>query len=158
MLIYRSHSKLNHMVFIFVAILGAIILYTGYTYNLIKPKKAALTKVIDNMAQVSSSRKQLILGYDRENEGSALAEVANELKRTSTDRFQSFNKEESLITKTEEAATALGDADLSGKVSSLNKQQKELMKNLKSTSADYNNFIKKAPANVVASLFGFRPF
>ena len=146
------------MVFVFVGLFGAILLYTLYTYNLIKPKKAALTRVIDNMAVISRERKQLIMNYDRENTGSALAEVANELKRTSTDRFQSFNKEESLVTKTEEAATALGDADLSGKVSSLNKQQQELMKQLKSTAADYNNFIKKAPANVVASLFGFRPF
>lgn len=141
-----------------VALLGLIVLYSLYTYNQIKPLKAALTRVIDQMAEVSRKRKYLILDHDRQNEGSALAGAAAELKKTSTDRFQSYKKENSLISATNEAASGLSDEELKKEIIDLNTQQESLMKELKSASGTYNNFIKKAPASAVASLFGFRQF
>ena len=141
-----------------VALLGLIVLYTLYTYNRIKPLKAALTKVIDDMADVSRTRKNLILDYDRQNEGSPLANAAAELKKTSTDRFQSYKKENSLMSLTNEAVDELGNGELKQEVNQLNEKQQALIKRLESTSATYNDFIKKAPASAVASLFGFRPF
>lgn len=141
-----------------VALLGLIVLYTLYTYNRIKPLKAALTKVIDDMADISRSRKNLILQYDRDNEGSSLANAAAEIKKTSTDRFQSYKKENSLIALTNDAVNDLGNVDLKKEVNQLNEKQEALMKRLEATSGTYNDFIKKAPASAVASLFGFRPF
>ncbi len=141
-----------------VALLGLIVLYSLYTYNRIKPLKAALTRVIDEMANVSRTRKNLILDYDRQNEGSPLADAASELKKTSTDRFQSYKKENSLIAATNAGVAALGNPDLQKEISNLNEQQQGLIKKLESTSRTYNDFIMKAPASAVASLFGFRPF
>jgi len=141
-----------------VALLGLIVLYSLYTYNRIKPLKAAMTKVIDNMSDVSRTRKNLILNYDRENAGSPLAEAAAELKKTSTDRFQSYKKENSLITTTNEAVAGLSEDGLKKEVQDLNAKQEALIKRLERTSETYNTFIKKAPASAVASLFGFRPF
>lgn len=143
---------------IIVALLGLILLFSIYTYNQIKPRKANLSKVIDEMAVVSRERKNAILMYDSEHKDSALAEAANVLKRTSTDRFQSFNKEESLITETNAAVEAFGDENLKIKVHSLNEKQKALIQKLHSVSADYNTFISKAPVSTVASVFGFRKF
>ncbi|MBO3697996.1 hypothetical protein [Roseivirga sp. E12] len=143
---------------IFVALLGLVLLYTVYTYNLIKPRKARLTKVIDEMARNSGVRKNIVLTYDRENEGSNLAEVANMLKKTSTDRFQSYRKEEELMSAIGSAASGLGDEKLSVELLETNKTQEELIKKLQSVSNEYNAFIKKAPASMVASIFGFRQF
>ena len=86
---------------IFIALAGLILLYSLFTYNQIKPKKAALTQVIDEMAEVSRERKGLVLAHDRENENSPLKEAAADLMKTSTDRFQSFRKENELIEKNE---------------------------------------------------------
>ncbi len=143
---------------IFVALLGLVLLYTIYTYNLIKPRKARLTQVIDEMARNSGIRKNIVLSYDRENEGSSLSEVAGMLKKTSTDRFQSYRKEEELMSAIEAAANSLSDQKVSGELLETNKTQQELIKKLQSVSNEYNSFIKKAPASMVASLFGFRPF
>lgn len=141
-----------------VALLALIVLYSLFTYNKIKPLKAAVTRVIDQMSEVSRKRKMLIINYDQENAGSSLAEAAAELKKTSTDRFQSYKKEESLLAITAAGASGLGDDSLKSEILSLNDQQKELIKKLQSTSNTYNRFIKKAPASTVASVFGFRPF
>lgn len=143
---------------IVVALLGLIVLYSVFTYNKIKPLKAAVTRVIDQMSEVSRKRKMLIINYDQENAGSSLAEAAAELKKTSTDRFQSYKKEDSLLTVTAEGASGVSDEKVKSEILSLNDQQKELIKKLQSTSNTYNTFIKKAPASTVASVFGFRPF
>ena len=141
-----------------VALLGLILLYTGYTYNRIKPLKAAVTRVIDQMSEVSRKRKMVIINYDQQNEGSSLAQASAELKKTSTDRFQSYNKEESLLNATTEGANGLTDEGLKKEILDLNKEQEALIKKLKGTSDTYNTVIAKAPASTVASLFGFRPF
>lgn len=156
----RSYSKLILMGYlpIAVALLGLIVLYSLYTYNRIKPLKAALTRVIDDMAVVSRTRKNTILEYDRQNEGSPLAKAAGELKKTSTDRFQSYKKESNLISVTNQAVAELGNTELKQEINGLNEKQEALIKRLESTSATYNKFIKKAPASTIASLFGFRPF
>ncbi len=143
---------------IFVALLGLVLLYTIYTYNLIKPRKARLTQVIDQMAKNSSLRKNIILKYDQANEGSTLSDVAQLLKKTSTDRFQSYRKEEELVLAIDTAANSLSDKQISNDLLSANKTQQELMGKLKSMSNEYNTFIKKAPASMVASVFGFRQF
>lgn len=143
---------------IIVALLGLIVLYSLFTYNKIKPLKAAVTRVIDQMSDVSRKRKMLIINYDQENAGSSLAAAAAELKKTSTDRFQSYKKEESLLTVTTEGAQGVSDDKVKAEILSLNDQQRGLIKKLQSTSNTYNSFIKKAPASTVASLFGFRPF
>lgn len=84
---------------IFVALLGLILLYTIYTYNQIKPRKANLTSVIDHMAANSRERKQLVLTYDAQQPNSELSDLAEKFKRTSTDRFQSYKKKKSLLRK-----------------------------------------------------------
>ncbi|MCE7996746.1 MAG: hypothetical protein HEP71_32600 [Roseivirga sp.] len=143
---------------IVVALLGLIVLYSVFTYNKIKPLKAAVTRVIDQMSEVSRKRKMLIINYDQENAGSPLAKAAAELKKTSTDRFQSYKKEESLLATTTDGANSVADTKVKSEILSLNDQQKELIKKLQNTSNTYNSFIKKAPASTVASIFGFRPF
>lgn len=143
---------------IFVALLAVVLLYTGYTYNLIKPRKARLTQVIDRMAKNSSNRKNIVLTYDSQNQGSALAEVANLLKKTSTDRFQSYRKEEELMSAIDGAINDLSDDKVSSDLKESNSTQQGLIEELKSVSNDYNSFIKKAPASMVASVFGFRQF
>jgi len=157
---FRSNSNLVSMGYvpIFVALLGLVLLYTIYTYNLIKPRKARLTQVIDEMARNSGVRKNIVLTYDRENEGSSLSEVAAMLKKTSTDRFQSYRKEDELMSAIQAGATGLADQKVSEELLETNKTQQELIKKLQSVSNEYNTFIKKAPASMVASLFGFRPF
>jgi hypothetical protein len=141
-----------------VALLGLIVLYSVYTYNRIKPLKAVVTRVIDQMSEVSRKRKMLIINYDQQNADSSLAEAASELKKTSTDRFQSYNKEESLLNSTTEGANGLTDEGLKSEILELNKEQEALIKKLKSTSNTYNTVISKPPASAVASIFGFRPF
>lgn len=141
-----------------VALLGLIVLYSVFTYNKIKPLKAAVTRVIDQMSEVSRKRKLLIMNYDQENAGSPLAEAAAEIKKTSTDRFQSYKKEESLLAVTTQGANAISDSELKAEILSLNDQQQNLIKKLQGTSNTYNSFIKKAPASTIASIFGFRPF
>lgn len=157
---FRSNSNLVSMGYvpIFVALLGLVLLYTLYTYNLIKPRKARLTQVIDEMARNSGLRKNIVLSYDRENEGSSLSEVATMLKKTSTDRFQSYRKEEELMSAIESGLTGLSDEKVRNELTEANKTQQELIKKLESVSNEYNAFIKKAPASMVASIFGFRPF
>ena len=141
-----------------VALLGLIALYSVFTYNKIKPLKALVTRVIDQMTEVSRKRKMLIINHDQQNPGSSLAQAAAELKKTSTDRFQSYNKEESLLAITTEGANELTDIELKNEILNLNKQQEGLIKKLQGTSKVYNRFISKAPASTVASIFGYRPF
>ena len=145
---------------IFVALGAFVLLYSIYTYNQIKPKKVALTRVIDQMSKVSSERKNLILTHDRANENSALSNVAQELMRTSTDRFQSFKKENELIDKTKEGVSALEaqNVELSQQITELNNKQLENMDRLRNSADHYNRFIKKAPTKFIASLFGFKTF
>lgn len=143
---------------LFVALLALIVLYTLYTYNLIKPRKARLTRVIDQMAENSRNRKNLILEHDRNHENSSLAEVASLLKKASTDRFQSYRKEEEFINAIGSAVNALDDHTLGAQLKEANSKQQELIQKLESTAREYNDFIKKAPASMVASIFGFRQF
>lgn len=143
---------------IFVALLGLVLLYTIYTYNLIKPRKARLTQVIDQMAKNSTFRKNIVLTYDRENEGSSLSDVATLLKKTSTDRFQSYKKESELISAIVTAVDSLSDKQVGTDLTKANETQQALIKKLQSVSNEYNVFIKKAPASIVASVFGFRQF
>lgn len=142
----------------FVALFGLVLLYTVYTYNLIKPRKARLTQVIDQMAKNSNARKNIVLTYDKENDGSPLSKVADLLKKTSTDRFQSYKKEDELILAIKTAIEQIKDDQISTELKSANQVQQDLMKRLQSFSAEYNAFIKKAPASMVASIFGFRQF
>lgn len=141
-----------------VALLGLVVLYSLYTYNQIKPLKAALTKVIDDMADVSRKRKMLIINYDQQNGDGFMSTAASELKKTSTDRFQSYKKEESLLAVTTEAAENVPDEGIKKEIMDLNGRQRELIKKLENASNRYNRFISKAPAKTVASIFGFRPF
>ena len=143
---------------IFVALLGLILLYSIYTYNLIKPRKARLTQVIDQMTANSGQRKMTIFKYDTENPDSGLSKAADVLKKTSTDRFQSFKKEEELISAINESLQILDDASLKEDLEKANQAQRELMIKLKSYSEDYNRMIGKAPASFVASVFGFKTF
>jgi len=143
---------------IFIALLGFVLLYSIYTYNLIKPRKAQLTKAIDNMAENSKNRKHIILSYDQANPNSSLTEVATLLKKASTNRFQSYKKEEEFIAAINTALTEINDKAVQKELKQANSQQELLIKNLKSTSREYNSFIAKPPASVVASVFGFRQF
>ncbi|RKQ49363.1 hypothetical protein BXY85_0352 [Roseivirga pacifica] len=143
---------------IFVALLGLIIIYSIYTYNLIKPRKARLTQVIDQMAANATQRKQAILAYDAQNENASLADAAAQLKRTSTDRFQSYKKEEELIDVINQGLTGLTDESLKADLQKANSTQEQLMKQLKNYAGDYNRMIGKAPASAVASVFGFKQF
>ncbi|OEJ99969.1 LemA family protein [Roseivirga misakiensis] len=143
---------------IFIALLGLVLLYSIYTYNLIKPRKARLTKAIDDMAENSTNRKQVILAYDQENPGSSLSEVAAMLKKSSTNRFQSYRKEEDFINAINQGIGGLSDTEIQDQIRKANANQESMMKTLKSVSNDYNSFIAKPPASVVASVFGFRQF
>ncbi|MEC7754125.1 MULTISPECIES: hypothetical protein [unclassified Roseivirga] len=141
---------------LFVALLGLILLYTLYTYNQIKPRKANLNRVIDAMAANSRERKQLVLQHEQNNP--ALQELAEKLRKTSTDRFQSYKKEEEFIEELEQATKQLANEDLAHKLNALNHRQQELIQNLKAKAKEYNSFIGKSPASAVASAFGFRQF
>ncbi|WP_422003725.1 hypothetical protein [Roseivirga pacifica] len=143
---------------IFVALLGLIIIYSIYTYNLIKPRKARLTQVIDQMAANATQRKQAILAYDAQNENASLSDAAAQLKRTSTDRFQSYKKEEELIGVINQGLAGLTDESLKADLQKANSTQEQLMKQLKNYAGDYNRMIGKAPASAVASVFGFKQF
>ncbi len=143
---------------LFVALFGLILLYTIYTYGQIKPRKAQLNRVIDQMAENSRTRKHLVLDYDAQSAGSELKELAEKLKKSSTDRFQSYKKEEEFIADFSNALIDLKDEELSQKLKAHNLKQQELIKILKSKANEYNRFIKKSPDSVVASVFGFRQF
>lgn len=143
---------------IFVALLGFVLLYTIYTYNLIKPRKAKLTQAIDRMAENSKNRKSIILEHDQADAESALADVATMLKKASTNRFQSYRKEEEYIQAINTALESISDNDIVGQLKASNAEQESLIKNLQSISQEYNTFIGKAPVSIVASLFGFRQF
>lgn len=143
---------------IIVAILGLILLFSIYTYNLLKPRKANINLVVNQMAEVSKNRKQLILAYDASHPGTAISDVADQLRKTSTDRFQSFNKEEGIMHAIDIAIDKLADAALAARLKELNAQQEKLIEKLRGISSEYNTFISKPPASMVASLFGFKPF
>lgn len=143
---------------IFVALLGLVLLYTIYTYNQIKPRKARLTQVIDQMAANSGQRKMAIFKFDADQPNSSLSEAAAQLKKTSTDRFQSYKKEEELISVINAGIEGLSDEALKADLTQANSAQQELMKKLKTYALDYNNLIGKAPASMVASVFGYKTF
>ncbi|WP_323757066.1 hypothetical protein [Roseivirga sp.] len=143
---------------IIVALSGFILLFSIYIYNQIKPRKANITKMIDRMEEVSRERKHLILGHHSSNEVSPLSEIAGQLKKTSTDRFQSFSKEELLIAEINLAAPQISDKPLSTQIQRLNEEQKQLLRNLKTASGEYNRFIASPSNKMVASLFGFKAF
>ena len=143
---------------VIIALSGLVLLYSIFTYNQIKPKKVTLNQIINEMAKVSSHRKQLILSYDKDNPGSGISSIAKELRKTSTDRFQTFKKENDLIQKTNIAINRLDDPTIKSQVLELNQKQEKHLKTLKIRATQYNRFIKKAPTNMVASLFGFRLF
>lgn len=143
---------------IFVALLGLILLYTIYTYNQIKPRKANLNAVIDRMAANSRERKQLVLQHAAKNPNSELAELAEKFKKTSTDRFQSYKKEEEFINEANAVAENIVDKKLGEQLKTLNTKQEELIRGLKAKANEYNRFIAKSPTKAVASAFGFRQF
>lgn len=156
----RSNSKTCLMGYlpIFVALLGLVVLYTVYTYNLIKPRKAKLTKVIDSMAENSRNRKGLILKQVEVDPVSTLKDAADMLRKTSTDRFQSFKKEEDIISTINSALVGIEHTELKKQLEEMNNTQEALIKQLHSAIQQYNDFISKAPASFVASVFGFRKF
>ena len=143
---------------IFIALLGLVLLYTIYTYNLIKPRKARLTQAIDRMAENSKNRKSIIIAHDQSTQDSSLTDVANMLKKASTNRFQSYRKEEEYIQAINAALNGVSDKSVVEQLKSANSDQESMIKNLQSISKEYNTFIGKAPASIVASLFGFRQF
>lgn len=141
---------------IFVALLGVIILYSVLTYNQIKPRKSNFTAVIDQMASNAKERKALILAQS-ENE-QVLQPVAEELKRTSTDRFQSFKKESELIELVNNVYSKMENKAKADELKQINQKQVDLMKLLKARVNEYNTFIAKQPAKTVATVFGFKTF
>jgi len=143
---------------IFVALLGLVVLYTVYTLNLIKPRKGKLTAIINKMADLSRDRKAIILKTAAAEENSSMNEAAEKLKKTSTDRFQSFNKEEELIQVINSGLAGLEEGELKTNLVQMNTNQEALMKQLKLASNDYNGLISKAPASFVASVFGYKKF
>lgn len=143
---------------IFIALLGLVLLYSIYTYNQIKPRKARLNQVIEQMAANSGQRKMAIFAYDSNNAGSSLAAAAAQLKKTSTDTFQSFKKEEELVQLVSESIRGLSDKEVKRDLEKANETQQVLIKKLKSYANDYNSHIAKAPASFVATAFGFKPF
>lgn len=110
------------------------------------------------MAANSRERKQLVLTYDAQHPNSELSDLAEKFKRTSTDRFQSYKKEEEFIEEVDSAAQKTTDSELAEKLRLYNSKQKDLMSSLKSKANEYNRFISKAPAKAVAAIFGFKPF
>ena len=143
---------------IIVALLGFILLFSIYIYNQIKPRKANLTATIDKMEAVSRERKHLILSYHSANPNSPLGEVADLLRKTSTDRFQSFNKEESLMHEINLVVADVSDKTVATKIERLNEEQKQLIRKLKTTSGEYNRFIAAPSNKMIASIFGFKSF
>ena len=143
---------------IIIALSGLVLLYSIFTYNQIKPRKAAINQLTNQMAEISNHRKQLILSYDKDNPGFGISPIAKELKKTSTDRFQTFKKENGLIQKINTAIHELDDPTVKNQLLELNQKQESHLKKLEVRAAQYNRFIKKAPTNIIASLFGFRPF
>jgi len=143
---------------LFVAILGLVLLYSIYTYNQIKPRKANVNVIIDQMAVNHRERKQLILEQEQSSSRSELMKLADKLKRTSTDRFQSFKKEEEFLSDFENVINAIQGEELAVKLKAHNDKQAELTKALNVRSKEYNSFISKSPAKAVASVFGFKPF
>ncbi len=143
---------------LFVAILGLVLLYSIYTYNQIKPRKANVNAIIDQMAVNHRERKQLILEQEQSSSRSELMKLADKLKRTSTDRFQSFKKEEEFLSDFENVINAIQGEELAVKLKAHNDKQAELTKALNVRSKEYNSFISKSPAKAVASVFGFKPF
>ena len=118
---------------IFIALLGLVLLYSIYTYNQIKPRKARLNQVIDQMAANSGQRKMAVFTYDSNNAGSSLVEAATQLKKTSTDRFQSYKKEEELIQVVNEGLSGLSDQEVKADIEKANQTQQVLMKRLNHT-------------------------
>jgi len=143
---------------IFVALLGLILLYTIYIYNQIKPRKVRLTQVIDQMAANSGQRKMAIFKFDEDHSDTGLSDAAEALRKTSTDRFQSFKKEEELIAIVSQGIISIEDEQLKEFLTKSNKAQEQLMKKLRNYANDYNRLIGKAPASFVASVFGFKTF
>lgn len=143
---------------LFVALFGLILLYSIYTYNQIKPRKAQLTRVIDLMAENSRNRKQIVLQFDDQNPESEIKDLAEKLKKTSTDRFQSYKKEEEFIAEFDNCIIELKHNEIASELKALNLKQQEMLKSLKAKAYEYNRFIQKSPASVVASVFGFRQF
>lgn len=143
---------------IFVALLGVVVLYSVYNLNLIKPRKAKITAIIKKMAELSTKRKALILKNTEKNENSPLQPAAEALKKTSTDQFQSYKKEEELIDTIKNCLESLDASDEKKELIEINKGQEQLMKQLKSAAKDYNNIISAPPASVLASVFGYRKF
>ena len=64
------------------------------------------------MAANSGQRKMAVFTYDSNNAGSSLVEAATQLKKTSTDRFQSYKKEEELIQVVNEGLSGLSDQEV----------------------------------------------
>jgi hypothetical protein len=143
---------------IFVALLGLVLLYTLYTYNQIKPRKTIINQIVDQMAANSTQRKKAIFDFDQQLPGSSLAEVASQLKRQSTDRFQSYQKENELIKSIEDGLKGLENEKLKEELHRANETQRALLKKLTSYTIDYNKLISQAPASFVATAFGFKAF
>ena len=131
---------------IIVALLGFILLFTVYIYGQIKPRKTNMTSIMDKMESVSRERKQLILSYHNANQDSPFGDVAEQLKKISTDRFQSFSKEESLMIDMNLVVSKVSDKMVATKIERLNEEQKQLIRTLKTTSGEYNRFIS-SPSN-----------
>ncbi len=143
---------------IFVALLGLVVLYSVYNLNLIKPRKGRITTIINKMAELSRDRKARILKHVEANEQSTLQPAAEALKKTSTDRFQSYKKEEDMISMIEDCLKGIESDEEKKELSQLNTAQAKLMKQLKSAADDYNRHISKPPASFLASIFGYRKF
>ena len=117
-----------------------------------------MTSIMDKMESVSRERKQLILSYHNANQDSPFGDVAEQLKKISTDRFQSFSKEESLMIDINLVVSKVSDKMVATKIERLNEEQKQLIRTLKTTSGEYNRFISSPSNKMIASIFGFKPF
>lgn len=143
---------------IFVALLGVVVLYSVYNLNLIKPRKAKITAILNKMAELSRNRKALILKHAEVNENTSLQPAAEALKKTSTNQFQSYKKEEDLIGSINSCLETLEAGDIKNEIVEMNIVQEDLIKQLKSAAKDYNGVISEPPASILASVFGYRKF
>ena len=80
------------------------------------------------MAANSCQRKGTILSYDAQHSDSLMKEASETFKRNSTDRFQSYKKEEELIGITSSVIEGLPDNQAKEELKKTNTIQKALLK------------------------------
>lgn len=131
---------------IFVALLGASLLYTIYTVSHIN---GHVKRIKLNKAQFKSNliRLRELASH------SDMKDLQTELADRPTDDFQDFESENQWITQ---QLTKTSIDDLKNEMFDKLKEQKALTYKLRGLIRDYNLYIAKSPAIWVAKLWGFR--